>query len=54
MRLSAPHRETPDEGFPRQNSPPGCFVSLPAFYEAKEFRFLRKAAGALPPDPSAF
>ena len=39
------HRETPDEGLPRQNSPPDCFAYHPAFRFAGGFRALRRDGG---------
>ena len=43
--LACAHRETPDEGLPRQNSPPDCFAYHPAFRFAGGFRALRRDGG---------
>ena len=45
------HRETPDEGLPRQNSPPDCFASHPAFRLRKGFRSLLGATRGAAPRP---
>ena len=53
-QFAAACQGTPGEGSLRRNRPPDTFGYPPALHDAKVFRALRGAPGALPLDPTIF